>query len=161
MKEAAGWERPANLMTARLRLLFVCENSDACSCFQSYLEREGCHLLLATDTRHAVRIVLSACSVDAILIHHDDIGRGSTISSGLRLICPRMPVLLLTAEWPGNGALPFGVDALCYANSLSRRAAHDIAKFVRHLLLKGSRRPFDGPHDSGSRFVSQWPTHLN
>jgi hypothetical protein len=144
-----------------LRLLFVCENSGECLRFQEHLKREGCHLLVASDVEHAVRIALSAYYVDAILIHENDNARGSTVGSGLKLICPTTPVLLLTAQWPSNGALPFGVDALCYASSFGRRAAHDITKFVSHLLLQDPPEPLVEISSAGRRFVPQRPTYLN
>jgi len=148
-------------MTVRLRVLFVCDNQRVCSRFQGCLEREGCQLLLATDSERAARNLLSTLSVDAILIHHDDLARGSTIASGLKLIRPAMPVLLLTASWPSSGALPPGVDALCYAASLTRRVAHDITRFVRRFLIEAAQRTADDLGHEGNTFVPRTPTYLN
>jgi len=147
-------------MSVRLRILFVCDNQRLCSRFQGCLEREGCQLLIATDAERAARDLISTPSLDAILIHHDDLTRGSTIASGLKLIRPAMPVLLLTATWPSSGALPAGVDALCYAASLNRRVAHDITRFVRRLLVEVQHLADEPGHD-GITFLPRTPTYLN
>lgn len=125
-------------MSSRLCILFVCEHPGACVRFQKYLEREGCQLLIAANTEKAARALLSNSSLDAVLIHHDDLLRGSTTASGLKLIRPSIPVLLLTATWPSTGALPRDVDALGYAATLDRRAARDIMRFIRRLLMEAS-----------------------
>jgi hypothetical protein len=125
-------------MSVRLRTVFVCEHSSACVRFQKNLEREGCQLLIAANTEKAVMLLLSNSFVDAVLIHHDDLLRGSTTASRLKLIRPSIPVLLLTASWPSTGALPRGIDALCYAATLNRRVAHDVMRFVRRLVLEAS-----------------------
>lgn len=148
-------------MSVRLRILFVCENQRLCSRFQGCLEREGCQLLLATDSERATRSLLSAASVDAVLIHHDDLARGSTIASGLKLLRPALPVLVLTATWPSSGALPAGVDALCYAASLTRRVAHDVVRFVRRLLVEAAQHLIDESSRDGNTFSPRTPTYLN
>jgi hypothetical protein len=125
-------------MSVRLRILFVCEHSSACVRFQKTFEREGCQLLIAANAEKAARVLLSNSFVDAVLIHHDDLLRGSTTASGLKLIRPSIPVLLLTASWPSTGALPRGTDALCYAATLNRRVAHDVMRFIRRLLMEAS-----------------------
>jgi len=148
-------------MSVPLRLLFVCENSAAHLCFQGCLEREGCHVLTAMEMEVAVKMVLSTSSIDALLIHHEDIGRGCLIGSGFKLIFPGLPVLLLTASWPSNGALPPGIDALCCAHSLGRRAARDIARFVRYLLAERPGKLLNGPPAYSRRFVPQASPHRN
>jgi hypothetical protein len=148
-------------MNTPLRLLFVCEHSGACASFQGCLEREGCHLLVASNTQRAVKVMLSARPVDAILIHHQDIGQGSMIGSSFKLIRPELPVLLVTPTWPSNGALPPAVDALCYATMLSRRAAHDIAGFVRYLLFEDKLGLKNQPKLGEQGFTPQKPTYLN
>lgn len=127
-------------MSVRLRILFVCEHSSACVRFQNNLKREGCQLLLAANTERAARALLSNSFLDAVLIHHDDLLRGSTTASGLKLIRPSIPVLLLTASWPSTGALPRGIDALCYAATLNRRVAHDVIRFIRRLVAEASHQ---------------------
>ena len=144
-------------MSVRLRVLFICDNQRLCSAFQGCLEREGCQLLLATDTERAAREILSVPGVDAVLIHHDDLAHGSTIASGLKLMRPSIPVLLLTATWPSSGALPSGVDALCYAASLTRRVAHDVTRFVRRLLIETAQSPADEPGHEGNTFLPRTP----
>lgn len=147
-------------MSVRLRILLVCDNPRACSRFRGCLEREGCQLILATGAENAARNLLSSASVDAVLIHQDDLARGTTLALGLKLIRPSLPVLLLTASWPSTGALPLGIDALCYAAALTRRVAHDITRFVRRLLSEASRQLID---QSGfeDRFVPRSPNYLN
>lgn len=125
-------------MSVRLRMLLVCEHSSACVRFQKNLEREGCQLLMAASTEKAARFILSNSFLDAVLIHHDDLRRGSTTASGLKLVRPSIPVLLLTASWPSTGALPRGIDALSYAATLNRRVAHDVMRFIRRLVLAAS-----------------------
>ena len=147
-------------MSVRLRILFVCENQRLCSRFQGCLEREGCQLLLATDSERAARILLSA-AVDAVLIHHDDLARGSAIASGLKLLRPGMPTLLLTATWPSSGALPAGVDALCYAAALTRRVAYDVIRFARRLLAEAAQHLPDESGRDGNTFLPRTPTYLN
>jgi len=148
-------------MSVRLRILFVCENQRLGSRFQGCLEREGCRLLLATDSERATRTLLAAAAFDAVLIHHDDLVRGSTLASGLKLLRPAVPVLLLTATWPSSGALPAGVDALCYAASLTRRVAHDITRFVRRLLVEAGQHPVDELGIGDSDFLARTPPYLN
>jgi len=147
-------------MSVRLRILFVCEHCRACGRFQNSLEREGCQLQVAAGTEHAVRTLLSTSRLDAVLIHQDDLIRGSTIGWGLKLIRPSMPVLLLTASWPSNGALPLGIDALCYTAALNRRVAHDITRFLRKLLADAPHRMLDQPR-LDSRFLPRISNHLN
>lgn len=147
-------------MTVRLRILFVCEHSCACGRFQNSLEREGCQLLVAAGVEHAVRTLLSTSRIDAVLIHQDDLVRGSTMASGLKLIRPSMPVLLLTASWPSNGALPPGIDALCYAAALNRRVAHDITRFIRRLLAEAPHRMLDQP-GLDNRLIPRSSNYLN
>ena len=130
-------------MRVRLHVLFVCENSYACGRFQKSLEREGCQLLVASNSDKAVKTLLTASSVDAVLIHQDDLARGSTVASGLKRIRPSLPALLLTASWPSNGALPLGIDALCYAAALNRRVAHDVTRFIRRLLTEAPHQMLD------------------
>ena len=158
-KTTPRYEEPIDLMSVRLRILFVCESSRPCARFQSHLEREGCQLLVAANAEKAVRSVLSAgYALDAVLLHDDDLARGSTIALLVKRIRPAMPVFLLTATWPSTGALPMGVDALGYAPTLTRRVAHDISGFVRRLLLDNS------PHATGEsihRLLPRAPTYLN
>jgi hypothetical protein len=125
-------------MSVRLRILFVCEHSCACVRSRKHFEREGCQLLIAANAEKAARALLSNSFLDAVLIHQDNLLRGSTTASGLKLIRPNIPVLLLTATWPSTGALPRGVDALCYATTLNRRVAHDVLRFIRRLLMEAS-----------------------
>jgi len=148
-------------MSVRLRILFVCENSRLCLRFQGCLEREGCQLLLAANAERAAKNLFSTSSIDAILIHHDDLSRGSTIASGLKLIRPALPVLLLTAAWPSSGALPTGVDALCYSAALNRRVAQDVTRFVRRLLIEATQRLVDEPEHDTNSFLPRPPTYLN
>ena len=144
-----------------LSLLFVCECAGGCSHFQDCLEREGCHLLVATDRERAARTLLFPRAIDAVLIHHDSLSRASVIASGLKLISPHVPTVLVTGEWPSNGERPYGVDALCHTAFLSRRAARDTARFVRHLLVDVSQNLAEEPPHSHGRFVARRPTYLN
>jgi hypothetical protein len=151
-------------MSERLRLLFVGENpvdSTVYSHFQSCLEREGCHPVLTIDAEGAARTLLFPHVVDAILIHHDNISRGSSIASGLKLISPQIPVLLISGQWPDKGMFPCGVDAICYARILSSRAAHDIATFLSHFLVRQSQKLVEGPASADRRFVPSRPVYLN
>jgi hypothetical protein len=147
-------------MSERLSLLFVCEDSDACFRFQRYLKREGCSLVLATDTERAARTLLCS-SVAAVLIHLDNIPRGSIVACGLKLISPQTPMLLITGEWPINVVCPPGVDALCRATFLNRRAAHKIAKFVRYFLFEEPQDMPEGWQYRKGRFVVQRPMYMN
>ena len=147
-------------MSVRPKLLFVCRGAEAHLSFMHYLERAGCRLIVAREAEHAAKILVTAVDVDAILIHHEDITHGSTMGSGFKLITPLLPVLLLTKEWPTNGVLPGGVDALCYAVSLNRRVANDIARFVRYLLLEQPLSPLDDMQEAG-RFIPHKPNYLN
>jgi hypothetical protein len=146
---------PADKMSDHVKLLFICENWEAAPAFLKHLERGGCRVIFARNTEFAAKTLLSACEVDAILIQHDSLMRGSTIGCGLKLISPLLPVLLLTAQWPSNGTLPIGIDVLCCAHTLGRRAAHDIMKFVHYLMADVRNQGLD------NRFVSQKPLYLN
>ena len=147
-------------MGMRLNLLFVCEQTDACLRFQECLKREGFQLVMAGDSELAARTLLSACPLDAVLIHQNDINRGSTIGSGFKIICPLLPILLVSSQSPSNGLLPSGVDALCYSNFLGQRSARDIAKVVR-CLLADSPGTVKAPLYNERRCVPQKPTYLN
>jgi len=147
-------------MNARLRILFVCNHANACVRFQKSLERERCQLLFAANREKAAKTLLSASGVDAILIHHNDLLRGSTIASGLKLIRPSLPVFLLTASWPSTGALPLGIDAVCYAATLNRRVAYDVTRFIRRLLTETPRRMLDEP-ELGHRLTPRGSNYLN
>jgi hypothetical protein len=151
-------------MSERLRVLFVGENpvdSSIYSHFRSCLEREGCRPVVSINTEGAARTLLFSSAVDAILIHYDNICAGSTIASGLKLISPHIPVLLISGQWPDKGMFPCGVDAICYARILSSRAAHDIAMFLSHFLVKQSHKLVEGPLPRDRRFVSRRPVYLN
>jgi hypothetical protein len=148
-------------MNNRLSLLFVCECAGACAHFQNCLEREGCHLLVATNRERAARTLLFPRAIDAVLIHHDSLSTGGVIASGLKLISPGIPTVLVTGEWPSNGERPCGVDALCHTAFLSRRAARDLARFVRHLLVDVSQNLTEEPQYSRGQFVARKPIYLN
>src|SRR5271167_1026431 len=121
-------------MSAPLTLLFLCECLNTCLRFQDCLEREGCHLLLATDRKKAAGALLFPRAVDAVLIHNSTSVEGSVIASALKLISPDTPMLLITGEPQRNGACPPGLDRLCHAPTLSRRAARDIVRFARRFV---------------------------
>ena len=148
-------------MSAKLNLLLICQDHRACPHFVNHLEREGCHAILACDTEDAARVLLGGGVADVVLIHHQTIAGASIISSALKVICPLMPMILITVEWPKNGVLPEGVDAVCCANSLGRRAARDIVRFVRYLLAEQPNQRLDNPRYDDGRFVPQKPNYLN
>ena len=117
---------------------------------------------MTIDAEGAARTLLFPHVVDAILIHHDNISRGSSIASGLKLISPQeIPVLLISGQWPDKGMFPCGVDAICYARILSSRAAHDIATFLSHFLVRQSQKLVEGPASADRRFVPSRPVYLN
>ncbi len=148
-------------MSAPLTLLFLCECLNTCLRFRDCLEREGCHLLLATDRKKAARTLLLPRAVDAVLIHNSTSVEGSAIASVLKLISPHTPMLLITGDWPSNGACPPGLDALCHTRALSRRAARDIVRFARRFVEEKSTNLADGPRQGQGLFVVTMPTYLN
>ena len=146
-------------MSAPLTLLFLCECLNTCLRFQDCLEREGCHLLLATDRKKAAEALLFPRAVDAVLIHNSTSVEGSVIASALKLISPHTPMLLITGEWPSNGACPPGLDALCHTPTLSRRAARDIVRFARRFVEAKSMNLADGPQEDQG-FSSSGRLHI-
>jgi len=144
-----------------LSLLFVCECSGACAHFQNCMEREGCRLVVATDTERAVRTLLLPHTVDAVVIHNESLREVSLVASGLKLISPQIPIVLLTAEWPINGEGPCGVDAICVPTFLNRRAARDLARFVRQLMNGPVYSMTEQLQFDDRRFAARRPAYLN
>jgi hypothetical protein len=131
---AEAGTRNANRPTTSL--LYFCEKPGSCSGFQDWLTRQGFRLVVSGDIKDAAILLLSSGCVDAVLIHHDEIARGSVIGSAFKLIRPQTPILLLSAESPHNGVLPQGVDALCYGNFRSDYAARDVVTFLRQTVQR-------------------------
>ena len=148
-------------MNARLNILLVSREPRACSHFLNQLGRAGGRTVLACGAEEAARLLLAGTAVDVILIHHESVAGASLISSALKLISPLLPVIVVTAEWPERVVMPTGVDAVCYASSLGWRAACDITRSVRYLLLPEINQPSEELRYEGGRLVPQKPVCLN
>lgn len=148
-------------MNRHINLLFVCEPIEACSCFHMCLEREGCRVTVVINTEDARRTLLFPAAIDAVLIHDDNIVRGSTVASGLKLISPRTPVLMVSNQWPSKGIAPFGPDALYHTTSLNGQTASDVASFIRHLIAEKSLHLVEKLPDGLRPFVPRRRIYLN
>ena len=122
-------------MTARFTLLFLCDNTAACSAFHGYLRDTGLRVLVAHDIESAV-----LCSytqhVDGVLIYQDDVRLGSIVGSDLSSLYPSTPVVLISTGFE-TMAPSLGTDAICYTNSLDDETSEVIAMLFRDLLSQG------------------------
>jgi hypothetical protein len=144
-----------------LSLLFVCECSGACSFFQKCLERENCRLAVARNAETAARTLLFPGAIGAVLLHDDGVVRVNTMASGLKLLSPSTPVVLISDRWPSEGWMTSEIDALYYTTSMSHSAARDIADFLRGLLVE-RRTGASAQHTTAAvRFVPGRPIYIN
>ena len=118
-------------MSARLTLLFVCDNPAAFSPFRDFLEDVGFRVLDAQRTL--------LCSyvepVDGVLIYQHDVRLGSIIGCDIKPLFPGTPVVLISTGVE-TMAPSLGVDAICYSNSLDEETSQATAMLFRDLLSK-------------------------
>jgi len=118
-------------MSARLTLLFVCDNPAAFSPFRDFLEDVGFRVLDAQRTL--------LCSyvepVDGVLIYQHDVRLGSIIGCDIKPLFPGTPVVLISTGVE-TMAPSLGVDAICYSNSLDEETSQAIAMLFCDLLSK-------------------------
>jgi hypothetical protein len=73
--------------------------------------------------------------VDGVLVYHEDLSTGSTIGSWWKTLLGNTPVVLISTGWE-TMAPWFGIDAVCYTNSLDAEMARIIAMLFRDLLIE-------------------------
>ena len=121
-------------MSARFTLLFVCDDPEASSRFGKSLQDTGLQLRSMRSTERTI-VLTSDGPVDGVLVYQEDVQAGSAIGSRLKTLLGNTPVVLIStgcetmAPW-------FGIDAVCYTNSLDDEMAHIIAMLFRDLLVQ-------------------------
>ncbi len=148
-------------MSESLSLLFVCECSGACSFFQKCLEREDCRLTVARKAETAARTLLFPGAVSAVLIHDDGVVRVNMMASGLKLLSPGTPVVVISDRWPSEGWITPEIDALYCTTSMTHSAARDVADFLRCLLVERKTHVAAHHTTAAVRFVPGRPIYLN
>lgn len=139
-------------MRARFTLLFVCDDSAACSVFCDYLRDTGLRVLAAHDTGSAV---MCSCTspVDGVLIYQDDVRLGTIIGCDFKPLFPNTPVVLISTGFE-TMAPSSGIDAVCYTSSLDDEMASVIAMVFRELLI---RQPYPTAHSLEHVHVGERP----
>ncbi|MGB8885395.1 MAG: hypothetical protein WCC87_01665 [Candidatus Korobacteraceae bacterium] len=119
-------------MSARLTLLFLCDESELDSPFISALLAAGFRLLIEHHPEDA-KTVLSRMPADAIMIRHNAIQDGSLVGAELKLLAPRTPIILFLSGSQGQG-LQLGIDSVCHADPQDETVARAVAVFFHHAL---------------------------
>ena len=73
--------------------------------------------------------------VDGVLVYLEDLQAGSAIGARLKTLLGDTPVVLISTGWE-TMAPWFGIDAVCYTNSLDEEMARIIAMLFRDLLVQ-------------------------
>jgi hypothetical protein len=135
------WPRKVGVMSARLTLLFLCEQTEAHSVFISALLAADFHVLLAPDSAYA-RLLLSSLAVDAIMITHDTVRNNHSAGLELKLAAPGTPLIMCHDGSLGPQA---GVDSLCSADLRDETIARAVAIFFRQSMASSRQRRLGVP----------------
>ena len=112
----------------------MCDDPEAGSRFGKALRDAGLRLISMRSTEKTIMLT-SDGPVDGVLVYREDVQAGSTLGSWLKTLLGNTPVVLIstgcetTAPW-------FGIDAVCYTNSLDDQMARIIAMLFRDLLIQ-------------------------
>jgi hypothetical protein len=123
-------------MSARLTLLFLCDQSEAHSVFLSALLAADFHVLIGHNIKEAKSLLYSV-AVDAILVSPEAIRDDRPIGTELKLAAPATPVILCH---DGSLAAQPGFDSLCSADLQDETVMRAVAFFF-HRTLTASRQP--------------------
>jgi hypothetical protein len=134
-------------MSARLTLLFLCDESERHSTFISELLAVGFRLLIEHRPEDA-KIVLSRVSADAIMIRHGAVQDGSLVGAELKLVAPRTPIILFRSDAQGRGT-ELGIDSVCRADPHDETVARAVALFFHSALSSQITRRIVRTPDKG------------
>ena len=118
-------------MSIRSSLLFVCDSHTAGSHFRQAFRATGLRLIPGRCTDST--ILSSTERFDGIVVYYEDLQVSSAVASRLKTLFPDTPVVLISI---GDEMVPsYGIDAVCYTNSLDAETARIIAMLFRDLLI--------------------------
>ena len=139
-------------MSARLTLLFLCDQIDTYSLFASALLAAGFHVLIEHTAEGAKRRLAHA-TADLVMIRHHDMSADSQLGVELKLLAPRTPIVLLAAESQPASPHP-GVDSVCHADTRDAVLAQAVAMFFRNTVAKLLPQPSSYPREREAALVS-------
>ena len=125
-------------MTVRFNLLFVSDDPRAHSGFQESLWDTGLRVISMHGTEGTV-LGSSNGRIDGVVVYHEDVQASGAVALQLKALLRNVPVVLICTGH--EMALSFGIDAVCYTNSLDDEMARIIAMLFRDLLIQ---QPYSG-----------------
>ena len=129
-------------MSSRLTLLFLCDDYEVECPFIPALQAAGFRLVVPGQLEEAF-FRLNQHQVDAIAVHRSDLGRNPALTSVLKAMGRKSPVLLLTGKSSAPAIKPPGVDAIFCADARDESVVRAVAVFLRCLLSRKSPNPAD------------------
>lgn len=124
----------------RSSLLYFSKDAYYNTQLTDHLAEQGFRVRAVQSAQEASSLLLHSMDTEAVVIREEHIDTGSVMACSFKSLCPRVPIIVLSALLPVGHELPAGIDALVCGNFQSPTSAADIAQVIGLLIEQNEKQ---------------------